>query len=115
MSSKKLSTSLFIHAHSLVHSFKLTQLYATPFRHFELVASKFRFSSYERYIVKRILAAIDKASKENDIEYFLYGETLLGYLRYNDVNPWINRVEVALPKSEFFKLAQLVIQDVRKL
>ena len=77
-----------------------------------MVTSANRFSTYERFIVKRILTIIDKVCRQQTIDYFLYGETLLGYLRYLDVNPWINKVEIAIPKPKLFELAKGVIKDV---
>ena len=52
-------------------------------------------------ILKDILVAFDKTCRENKIEYFLAGGTLLGAVRHGGFLPWDDDVDLYMRASEW--------------
>lgn len=62
-----------------------------------------RLQNIERSALK---AFIDVCDKYN-LEYFVYGGTLLGVEKYNGMIPWDDDIDVALPRESYNKLLEL--------
>ncbi|MBQ6164522.1 MAG: LicD family protein [Clostridia bacterium] len=59
-----------------------------------------------------MLREIDRLCKENDIDYFLAGGSMLGAVRYNKNIPWDDDIDVAFLRSEFDKFREAADRDL---
>ncbi len=72
--------------------------------------------TYEEYIdiLFETLKYFDDICKENDIQYTLYGGSLIGAIRHSDIIPWDDDIDVALTPDNYKKLREVMIkQDSR--
>jgi len=50
-----------------------------------------------------LLRRFDKLCKENNIEYWLSGGSLLGAYRHNDIIPWDDDIDINMVRDHFDK------------
>ena len=62
-----------------------------------------RLQNIERSALKVFIDVCDKYN----LEYFVYGGTLLGVEKYNGMIPWDDDIDVALPRESYNKLLEL--------
>lgn len=58
-----------------------------------------------------ILDYFDKVCKENNLNYYLGGGTLLGSIRHNGIIPWDDDIDVYMPREDYEKLLKLKIDN----
>jgi lipopolysaccharide cholinephosphotransferase len=56
---------------------------------------------------REILAVIDKLCRENGIDYFIDGGTLLGAIRHGGFIPWDDDVDLGMPKDDYDRFCEL--------
>ncbi len=57
-------------------------------------------------IATDILAKIDTSCRENDIDYFIVGGTLLGSIRHGGFIPWDDDIDIAMPYDDFIRFVE---------
>lgn len=55
-----------------------------------------------------LLHVVDAICKENNIQYFLCGGTLLGAMRHNGFIPWDDDLDIAVPLKDFKRFASVM-------
>lgn len=55
-----------------------------------------------------MLKWFDRFCRENNLQYFSVGGTLLGSVRHNGFIPWDDDVDVAMPRPDYERLAELM-------
>jgi len=48
--------------------------------------------------------------RANDLRYYVYGGTCLGAIRHGDIIPWDDDADVAMPRTDFNRFRQLMIE-----
>ena len=56
----------------------------------------------QQILVDNLKVFIDVCNKLN-IEYIVYGGTLLGTIKYNGLVPWDDDIDVAMPRKDYEK------------
>lgn len=59
-----------------------------------------------------ILIVIDKICKENDINYWLDGGTLLGAIRHNGFIPWDDDIDIVMPRKDYIKFKKIAKNEL---
>lgn len=54
-----------------------------------------------------IMCHFDEFCRQNDLQYFLLGGTLLGAVRHKGFIPWDDDADVGMPREDFERLKQL--------
>lgn len=72
-------------------------------------ASPYPADSLERLQAteRDILIIIDKICRENDIDYFIDGGTLLGAVRHSGFIPWDDDIDLGMPKTDFDRFCEI--------
>ena len=65
-------------------------------------------------ILYKLLSEIDRVCMENDIEYYLVFGGLLGYVRYGEIIPWDDDVDVAMTRENFEKFRKIADKKLGK-
>ena len=65
----------------------------------------------QKQILLEMLKYIDEICRENNIEYYLSGGTLLGAIRHKGFIPWDDDVDICLPYKDYRKLIEILKQD----
>lgn len=60
-----------------------------------------------------MLDEIDRICRENDLTYFLVHGSLLGAVRHKGFIPWDDDLDIALPRTDYDKLRQLLITELK--
>ena len=60
------------------------------------------------------LDEFDRICRENDINYFLGGGSLLGAARYGDIIPWDDDMDVMMTREEYEKFLSVVDKSINK-
>lgn len=68
---------------------------------------KIELNEYKK-ITLAILTKIDKICRENDINYFLFGGTLLGAVRHNGYIPWDDDIDICMLRADYDRLAKII-------
>ncbi len=60
-----------------------------------------------------VLKAFDAVCRENHLNYYLSGGTLLGAIRHRGFIPWDDDVDVMMPRADYMKLLDVPMSDPR--
>ena len=58
-----------------------------------------------------VLEAFDAVCRENHLNYYLSGGTLLGAIRHRGFIPWDDDVDVMMPRADYMKLLDVPMSD----
>lgn len=61
-----------------------------------------------------LLEEIDQICRENNIEYFLDGGTVIGAVRHEGFIPWDNDADIAMTEDNYNKFAEIVNRDTER-
>ena len=61
-------------------------------------------------VLLMVLEDIDTICRENNLNYILIGGTAIGCVRHKGFIPWDDDVDVAIPRSDYEKFAQIIRQ-----
>lgn len=70
-------------------------------------------SAEQKELLLEMLKYVDEICRKNNINYFLYGGTLIGGIRHKGFIPWDDDVDVCVPYKEYRKLIEILKQDDR--
>lgn len=58
-------------------------------------------------LLLELMKRVDAFLKENDIEYFLFGGSLLGAVRHNGFIPWDDDIDIVMDRENYYRLVEL--------
>ncbi len=61
-----------------------------------------------------MLNYLDRVCEENGLRYYAIGGTFLGAIRHKGFIPWDNDIDVAMPRKDYYKFAEIVNADNSK-
>jgi len=61
-----------------------------------------------------ILKFVDKLCRENNIQYFLAGGSLLGAIRHNDIIPWDDDLDIGMLREDFEKFRKICPLSIKE-
>ncbi|HNY25703.1 MAG TPA: LicD family protein [Alphaproteobacteria bacterium] len=56
----------------------------------------------------KLLVAFDKLCKENKIQYFMIGGSIIGKIRHNGFIPWDDDIDVGILEKDWYKLVDVI-------
>ena len=86
-------------------------LFNNLFKYYELQPKD--LLKYSREIIVQILDFIDKVCKKYDLQWWLYGGTLLGAYRHNGIIPWDDDCDIAMIRPDYEKFFDLFNQEIK--
>ena len=69
--------------------------------------SKSKLTSLQQELLN-MLKWFDGFCRDNNLQYFAVGGTLLGAVRHNGFIPWDDDIDVAMPRPDYDRLAELM-------
>lgn len=64
-----------------------------------------------RKLLVSILKRIDSICRNNNLTYYLYAGSLLGAVRHGGFIPWDDDLDIAMPRDDYNKLAEIINTD----
>ena len=51
--------------------------------------------------ILRILMAVDKTCRENQLRYYIWAGTMIGAVRHKGFIPWDDDIDIAMPRPDY--------------
>lgn len=64
------------------------------------------------YAMDLLLKEVDRICKKHNIQYYLWGGTLLGAVRHNDFIPWDDDVDVTFKRPDYEKFCEIAPKEL---
>ena len=62
-------------------------------------------------VVLEVLVSIDRICRENGLTYMLMYGTLIGAVRHSGFIPWDDDIDIAMPREDYYKLADIIAKQ----
>ena len=86
-------------------------LFNNLFKYYDLKPKELLKNSRE--LTKQMLDFIDNVCKKYDLQWWLYGGTLLGAYRHNGLIPWDDDCDIAMIRPDYEKFFDLFNQEIK--